>query len=476
MSWFRKQSRSVRSTTLAFDQLEDRQVPAVTFHGGAILPQVQVEAAFYGDYWATEAGLQEASDLNNYLAFLSDSSFMDMLGEYGIGRGSLSGNGIVEPGAAQAVDDDTIRAMLGGHIGQGNLQAVTANTLYFVFTAPNVIVTAGSENSVNDFYGYHDAFTATGGKRAYYAVIAHPIGNGSNGDFDVFQTLTWTASHELAEVVTNPDQQGWFDPVTGDEIGDLCNQTTDYAFLNNYIIQAQWSNEQQSCVVPFDAVLPGTGPSSELIMASGVLPPVAFAFSHSEEFEANFVINQYDQLLGRRPALGEQAYWVGLIGRGVRQEQVQALILASPEYYALAGGTNDTWLDHVYVDVLGRHADGPGKLGWLSAMARGFGRDTVANFFTTSDERDGIVIEQYYEQLLGRSASQSEVLGWVDALNHGFTHEGVITTFVSTAEFLQLQGGSLSGWLTGIYQSVLGREPDKTGYELWLDILQQPFV
>src|SRR5262249_48961970 len=154
------------------------------------------------------AGAQQGSDLNTYVRYLTDSSYMDMLGEYGVGRGSLVDNGIADPAGiapGQTVDDTSLQQTIVTDIDRGFLRAPDANRLYVVYTAPNITVTAGNQNSLSDFYGYHDSFTDSHGRLIRYAVIAHPIGNGDAAGLNDFQTLTWVTSHEVAESATNPD-------------------------------------------------------------------------------------------------------------------------------------------------------------------------------------------------------------------------------------------------------------------------------
>jgi len=73
--------RSVQRRQLILELLEERNVPTITYHGGALLQHVVVEADYVGNFWSTSAGLQQASDLNNYLAYLVNSPYMDMLSE-----------------------------------------------------------------------------------------------------------------------------------------------------------------------------------------------------------------------------------------------------------------------------------------------------------------------------------------------------------------------------------------------------------
>src|SRR5207253_4165974 len=120
--------------------------------------------------------------------------------------------------AAATVNDTALRQTLVNALATGTVQPINPNRLYIVFTAPNVDVVYGAQDSVHDFYGYHDFFADPAGDPIYYAVIAHPIGNGTFYNLNNFQTLTKTVSHELAEAVTDPGIGGWYDGRTGDEL------------------------------------------------------------------------------------------------------------------------------------------------------------------------------------------------------------------------------------------------------------------
>src|SRR5262249_3165701 len=152
------------------------------------------------------------------------------------------------------------------------------NRLYMIFTAPNVDVTQGAQDSLHDFYGYHDFFTGPTGAPVYYAVIAHPIGNGNYYSLNVFQTLTKTISHELAEAVTDPGVGGWYDGRTGKEIGDLADSPQNIGLLNGYVVEGAWSARQRTVVLPADArQIDATSVSAKPITAD--LDGVANAFT-----------------------------------------------------------------------------------------------------------------------------------------------------------------------------------------------------
>jgi hypothetical protein len=460
--------RPSRRTHLVVEQLECRWVPSITFHGGPLLTHVEVEPIYYGSYWTAGAGAQQASDLNTFLQFITGSSYMDMLSEYNVGRGTLVDNGVADPGIAGAhsIDDSQLRSAITVNVNRGSVQAPDHNRLYIVFTAPNMVVTSGSETSSRDFFGYHDSFVDSSFRVIRYAIIAHPVGNGDAPGLNDFQTLTWTASHELAESVTNPDNGGWFDTKTNDEIADLCDSVDDAGVLNGYVVSAVWSVQQNSCVIPADAQpftsMSDGGPSFAL------REQVADAFTGGAEYSLGVIERDYQMLLGRMPSTGETGGWLAAVQSGMTDEQVLASFAGSSEYYQRAGGTDRLWIDALYHDLLGRTPSASEENGWLSVLAAGTSRGDIAYGFATSPEHEVQVVALDYQTYLGRSGLPAEVANWSAALEQGtLTNEQIIAVFVSSSEFYFGQGGTVESWITGLYRTVLGRAPDKGGFAAW---------
>jgi hypothetical protein len=48
--------------------LERRDVPTVTYHGGALLPHVEVQAMYYGSDWSSNPYYGQAFRLGSFLA------------------------------------------------------------------------------------------------------------------------------------------------------------------------------------------------------------------------------------------------------------------------------------------------------------------------------------------------------------------------------------------------------------------------
>src|SRR5262249_25499965 len=94
----------------SFEQLEDRLVSAVTYHGGPLLQNVGVEALFYGAGWQNQPALTaQANDLANFLTAMTDGPYLDMLQNagYGVGRGAYLGGAILPADLSAGTLDDS---------------------------------------------------------------------------------------------------------------------------------------------------------------------------------------------------------------------------------------------------------------------------------------------------------------------------------------------------------------------------------
>jgi hypothetical protein len=262
LNWFRTArsasqpaSHRNRLTRPTFESLEDRSLMAVVYGGGPLLDHVQIETVFYGQQWHADPALyQSTGTIDGYFNDITQSSYMDLLNEYGVGRGSFR-DGVInlgDPPRGSVVDDSEIQTMLDTGIHQGYFDAPSPNQLYFVFTLPNVLVTTAEGDSQTKFLGYHTMFNDPTLGPIYYAVIPHPIGNSDIFGFNSFQQQTDVSSHELAEAVTDPDvQTGWQDPAAGvgGEIGDLAEGY--HGLLDGYVVQAEYLNSYGGPVIPY---------------------------------------------------------------------------------------------------------------------------------------------------------------------------------------------------------------------------------
>lgn len=153
------------------------------------------------------------------------------------------------------------------------------------------------------------------------------------------------------------------------------------------------------------------GSKSRHVMAYGLL--------FSAEGSRQEVARAYDDLLHRTPDPAGADYWTNhLGGRGVLDLRV--LLIAADEYHLQAGGSDTTWLNRVYADVLGRSPDAAGRAYWLGLGDLGVARASIAGAIYRSDEALGQRVDAYYLDVLNRAPSSAERDGAIGAVRvHG---------------------------------------------------------
>lgn len=166
-------------------------------------------------------------------------------------------------------------------------------------------------------------------------------------------------------------------------------------------------------------------------------PPAVIALeienSPGNEFRTKLVAEYYDRFLHRAAGDGELQGWVNQLAVGASQQQVEAGIIGSTEYFALHGGTNAGFLDAVYKDVLSR-PDSEGA--FLDQANAGVPRSSIALNVLTSLEGSENQVFADYARYLGRPG-QVDVgaYGFAYRLMNGRAHEAVVADIVGSDEY-----------------------------------------
>ncbi len=136
------------------------------------------------------------------------------------------------------------------------------------------------------------------------------------------------------------------------------------------------------------------------------------------------------------------------------------------------GTNNEAFIRQLYLDILNRTADIAGLntwLGWLNAGQ--MTRAQVASQFFQSPEFSvtGSYISRLYLALLMRDPDYSGWTGWFSYLRAGHSQTEILNQFIGSVEF-QSRYGSLdnTGFVTLLYNNVLGRPPDSAGLSQWV--------
>jgi alpha-tubulin suppressor-like RCC1 family protein len=137
---------------------------------------------------------------------------------------------------------------------------------------------------------------------------------------------------------------------------------------------------------------------------------------------------------------------------------------------------DQTFLQNIFRDVLGREID-PGALSsFAAALAGGQSRSAVLAELLASTEYNLRQIEpaiRLYYAALARPPDYTGLQNWSNALHNGtLTLTGAADQFAGSVEFL-LHYGSLdnTGYVQQLYRNVLGREADAPGLADWVNQL-----
>ena len=239
----------------------------LAYYGGKVVSSVNL----YAIYWGSAGSYQ--AQLDPFLQAAAGPGFLGWLGEYdtptqNIGGGTFAGS-IVDANApgGTTIDDSQIQAEVINLVNAGQLPAPDGNTAYFFFFPSGVNVTLGGQgSSCSTFCGYHDTIVS-GSTEAYYGVLPDPATCGANCDNqggNYFADLTSVTTHELHELVTDPEvgiaiansadggtvsrvaERGGSPPRARRSAISAPGSTP----MKGYNVQLEWSDQANACIAP----------------------------------------------------------------------------------------------------------------------------------------------------------------------------------------------------------------------------------
>jgi hypothetical protein len=248
-------------------------------NGGRLLTEIRPMALWAILFWedGTESLYQEQSlrcDVDQFFLDILDSPYIQELSQVysrpgnPISAGPFLGTrflGIKTGGPKDKVFDSMIQTALKDDVVAGILPWPTEDTCYFVFipTDANVIQADGSTSrpgpNQEGFGGYHNWCQTQDGRTIWYCVIIP-----QNEDKD---EITGAASHELVEVIVNPNpiDMGWTGPPDHQgrlqEIADICALSPPKGIHGHYVRPYLTDSESVTsftCGPDSDQVPPGT--------------------------------------------------------------------------------------------------------------------------------------------------------------------------------------------------------------------------
>jgi len=198
---------------------------------------------------------------------------------------------------------------------------------------------------------------------------------------------------------------------------------------------------------------------------------VASAIVHSNESFGDIITLDFARFLNRAPDAAGFSFFVRQLQNGTAPEVIEAEFVSSPEYVSNHGGITGGWIFGLYHDLLGRLPSNAEVNFWTAELALGASTSQIGFDFSTSVERDAIVVSDMYFTLLGRAPDPVGFNFFVSALRSGTNRAAVESTIIGSTEYFVDHGVNDSTFVIGVYQNVLLRTPSNAEVNFWVQTL-----
>ena len=187
-----------------------------------------------------------------------------------------------------------------------------------------------------------------------------------------------------------------------------------------------------------------------------------------------FAQQQYRDFLGREGDEAGAAYWANEVTSGNRtRAQVTSIFLHSAEFeQAIAP------VVRLYFTYFLRWPDVNGLRFWIAQRRAGMTLAQMADAFGSSPEfiqRYGLLdnpayVNLVYQNVLGRAPDPTGFEFWTTQLDYGYmTRAEMMLRFSGSLEYVQ--GSANEVLVAMMYYGMLRREPDAGGFAFWVDFL-----
>lgn len=319
----------------------------------------------------------------------------------------------------------------------------TAHTTAIVIDAPLAVIAIPINGFEAGTQGVTVAtFTDPGGQEPagnYSAAIAWGDGATSSGTITLSgSTYTVSGSHAYA------DEGHFHTAVTVNEVGGGSGTAQATATILEEILstggrgtpQERWVNEvfhdllgrqAEPGALTFWGGAAAAGANRQQIIAQ---------IQNSNEYRLDQTQALYEHYLHRPADPGAQSFGVDFLQSGQTVEQLAAVLIGSPEYFqARGGGTNDGFLDAMFLDALGRPIDPGARQFFGAALAGGATTGQVALTILGSSEYFDAVVEDVYLRLVERAADSGGLSFWANQLAHGGRDEQITSGIAASDEY-----------------------------------------
>ena len=238
----------------------------MTYRGGRIIPTSHVVPIY------AALNFPMAANLTSYYRNLRTGNFIEFhKKEYNLKKQKFTSGSVLQPvtfdwsSPTRPLVTDTLQQNFLAAIASGALPRPTKNTVYAIHFQGGYISEAGGSclDAVSEYCGFHQGITIG---NIYAPVMFIPdmtvpsctgcAYNIDNVPITPINAFYSTISHELSEVMTDPDVNyaslTWYNDVDGED-ADYCGNrmgTIVMADKRSHPVQMIWSNKSKKCVVP----------------------------------------------------------------------------------------------------------------------------------------------------------------------------------------------------------------------------------
>ncbi|WP_029112313.1 hypothetical protein [Mycobacterium sp. URHB0044] len=260
------------------------------YHGGPVGGiSTPVRLIFWGNWWLTADGVARRDLVITRTQAMLNSHYFDQLDQYYIATPPVWGGDakvVIEPGPPGAVSandaQDAVLDMVDNLIDDGEFgDPDDGPRIAFIVCMPPGFVCTRADGAHKYDYDWDFPFDTDNywaGWCRYYDPAVEDV-----------ETMMQTIAHEIVEMITDPEIDGWHTDLesdaTGGEIADIAlsmdgsgGQVWQSAWVNDVNVQAYWSNRHNATVIPIDqdygARITGTSAEVErsLVQEGGFRP------------------------------------------------------------------------------------------------------------------------------------------------------------------------------------------------------------
>jgi uncharacterized delta-60 repeat protein len=159
-------------------------------------------------------------------------------------------------------------------------------------------------------------------------------------------------------------------------------------------------------------------------------------FYNSDERLNPIITRFYHDFLLRQVEPAGLAYWKQQYIKNGGPELVIAGMISSPEFFQSAGGTNQSYIEQLYVRLLGRNSDPNGLAYWTNLLnTNQLNRSGVVLHFQYSDENRRLLINEWHQLYLNRPATNDELALYLGQMKAGASQRQIQERLIDSAEY-----------------------------------------